>query len=968
MSAKTKQRINPLQELSSRGQSVWLDYITRSLLSSGDLDRMIEHDGLLGMTSNPAIFEKAIANGTDYTEALDALRDQPGLDTATVFERLAVEDIRHAADHFAPTWRASGQRDGYVSLEVSPRLADDTEATYKEAHRLWHEVDRPNLMIKVPATAAGIPAIEALIADGINVNITLLFSVEVYKQVAEAWMRGLEARAQAGKPLTGIASVASFFISRIDSAVDAQVHAWMISRSSDQASAQHNPATDIVSGKVAIANAKIAYQHYLQIISSKRWHDLANNGAQSQRLLWASTSTKNPDYRDVLYVEELIGQDTVTTLPPATMDAFRDHGTIRVSLTEAVEEAGTIIRALPDYGVDLDAVTGRLLNEGVAAFSHAYEQLLETIAGVLARDRRQHRLARLDLPAALQQDVDSIISDFAEHDKLTHMWRRDKSLWTGQDENHWLDWLTVTATQLEHQADLRNLTHLAEGGYFRHAVLLGMGGSSLAAELFALSFSHRPSHPELIILDSTDPEQIRVVEALIDPARTLFIVASKSGATMEPNLLLDYFFDHVAEAIGKQHATDHFGVITDHGSSLETRARELGFRKIFYGQAGIGGRYSALSCFGMVPAAVAGIDTGRLLRQAQTMADACVPDVAAVQNPGLQLGAVLGAGWQQGYDKITLLCSPPINALGAWLEQLLAESTGKQCKALIPVAGEKPATPEHYGNDRLFVYLRLSAQADAEQEQAVADLRAAGHPVVQIDIDDNYTLGAELFRWEFATAIAGSVMSVNAFNQPDVEAAKQATRSLTDTYQNDQLVTREPVVADKLMQLFAADNYIQTLAGNRELADATELLSLHIDQLSAGDYFAMLAYMNRMDTAYYVQLQRLRHVIRDSYRVATCLGYGPRYLHSTGQAYKGGPNTGVFLMITRDIDEDLAIPNHRHTFGAIESAQAEGDFVAMADRSRRILRLHLKGDHLNSLITLESLIQYFETDQRRNIE
>jgi transaldolase/glucose-6-phosphate isomerase len=943
---------NPLQQLSAQGQSVWLDYIRASLISSGTLERMIREDALTGLTSNPSIFQKAIAGSTDYRETLQSLGDTAELDPAAIFERLAIEDIRRAADQFAPVYHATHRRDGYVSLEVSPWLAHDTNTTIAEARRLWKTVARPNLLIKVPATPAALPAIETLLAEGISVNVTLLFSVDVYRQVAETFVRALEARVATGADLSGIASVASFFVSRIDTAVDSAIAERL-------GGVSNSPQAEILrslQGKVAIASARLAYRHYQELFSGERWARLQQAGAQPQRLLWASTSTKNPAYRDVLYVEELIGPDTVNTLPPATLEAFRDHGIVRDTLTGTTDKARRKLATLAGQGIELEVITQQLLGAGVDAFAQAYDQLLDTIDRVRSGNSRRHQLASLDLPQDLQQASETIIRDFAVNDKIHRLWARDATIWTGTDENRWLDWLDVAATQLDHLGDLKKLMHFAEGQYFQHAVLLGMGGSSLAPELFARIFGQQANHPGLLVLDSTDPEQIGAVEAQIDLARTAFIVASKSGTTLEPNLLLDYFFAKVSDAIGGDRAAAHFGVITDPGSPLETRAQAKGFRRVFHGRRGIGGRYSALSNFGMVPAAVAGIDVGRLLRQAETLAEACAACSDALDNPGLQLGAVLGAAYRCRRDKITFICTPSIAALGAWLEQLLAESTGKQGKALIPIAGEQPGAAAQYGNDRLFVYLRLADRPDPQQDLAVEQLRAAGQALVQIDIDDLYDLGGELFRWEFATAVAGSVMGINCFNQPDVESAKVAAREMTDVYEKDgKLPPQIPLMCDGPLSVFIPRVSQQAFEADHKLT-ATGLLRAHLDQLQAGDYFALLAYLNRFDESLYTRLQQLRHAIRDRYRVATSLGYGPRYLHSTGQAHKGGPDTGLFLMITADHHgREIAVPGRHAGFATTETAQAVGDFQVLASRDRRVMRIHISGAPSSTLPALEQL-------------
>jgi transaldolase / glucose-6-phosphate isomerase len=932
----------PLLELQRLGQSVWLDYIRRSLITSGELRRSIDEDGLRGVTSNPAIFEKAIAGSTDYADMLEGLSDRD--DAKTVYERIAIRDVQDAADLFRGTYERSNQRDGYVSLEVSPLLAHDAEGTIQEARRLWNAVGRPNVMIKVPGTEEGSVAIRRLIADGINVNVTLLFSQHAYRRVAEAYVAGLQDRASRGESLSGVASVASFFVSRIDTAVEAE--------------SAHNPAAKAFAGKVAIANAKLAYEQYRERTAGAEWSGLAAKGAQTQRLLWASTSSKNPSYRDVLYVEELIGPDTVDTIPPATLSAFREHGQVRSSLTEDVEGARDVMRSLAAAGISIDAITDRLLEDGIAQFADAFSRLLQ-VTGKHARSPRPTKLDRQTfvLPPDISSAVAASITNWQTENKVQRLWRLDASLWTSGDENRWLGWLGITADQLAKIDELKQLAAEIRTGGFSHAVLLGMGGSSLCPEVLRLSFGTVAGYPDLHVLDSTDPAQVRSIESRVDLARTIFIVSSKSGSTLEPNIFKQYFFARAAEASGAP-AGPQFIAITDPGSSMQKTAERDGFRHIFFGVPSIGGRYSALSAFGMAPAAIMGIDVARFLETADEMVEACAATVPAGENPGVVLGTILGVLAQRGRDKVTFITSSGIGDLGAWLEQLIAESTGKDGKGLIPVDGETPGPPSVYGTDRVFVYLRLTAAPDASQDAVVDALEKAGHPVVRIAVDEPYNLGEEFFRWEFATAVAGSILGINPFNQPDVEASKVATRRLTDEYERTgALPTEAPFFQSGGVALFADDrNAIELARAAGPNASLNEYVAAHLRRLNAGDYFALLAYI-QMNEEHSRALQGLRGMVRDSRRVATCVGFGPRFLHSTGQLYKGGPNSGVFLQITCDDAADVPVPGQKYTFGTVKAAQARGDFEVLAERGRRALRVHL-ADPAAGLNTLEQAFRH----------
>ena len=561
------------------------------------------------------------------------------------------------------------------------------------------------------------------------------------------------------------------------------------------------------------------------------------------------------------------------------------------------------------------------------------------------------------LPAELQPKVDASLDDWLVNGKIRRLWDRDATLWTRSDESKWLGWLGIIEHQLAHGEHLGELAGDVKAAGFSHAAVLGMGGSSMCPEVLGTTFGRRQGFPELHVLDSTDPAQVKTLEDKLDLAKTLFIVASKSGSTLEPNIFKQYFFERVAEKAGRDNASQQFVVVTDPGSRLEQAAQSEKVRHIFHGVPSIGGRYSALSDFGMVPAAAIGIDTKQFLDRAGEMAVSCSARVPAHDNPGVILGNILGVLASEGRDKVTIISSPGIHGLGAWLEQLLAESTGKMGKGLIPVDREPLGPPEVYGGDRVFVYLRLDTGIDAPQEQAVSALEAAGQPVVRISIPDIYGLGQEFFRWEIATAVAGSVMGINSFDQPDVEASKLATQKLTSEFeQTGSLPPEKPILEDGGVQFFADDENASVLAaaaGGEKSLDS--FVQAHLGRLSGGDYLALLAYVE-MNAAHESSLQEVRKVVRDKTKAATCLGFGPRFLHSTGQAYKGGPNTGVFLQITCDDAADLPVPGQKYTFGVVKAAQARGDFEVLAERKRRALRVHLGPDVQAGLARLSQAV------------
>ena len=653
--SRTATVANPVAALPQQyGQSVWLDYIRRSLIQNGELKKLVDDDALGGVTSNPAIFEKAIDGSNDYAEAIGEISKDAGLTSKEVYERLAVEDIQAAADVLRVVYDRTKAKDGYVSLEVSPDLAKDTNGTLAEARHLWKAVARPNVMIKVPATPEGIPAFRQLISEGINVNVTLLFAREAYEAIARAYIEGLEARAKAGAPLSHVASVASFFVSRIDTLVDG----W-IAEKVKAAQGADKARLESLLGKVAIANAKLAYQSYKAIFSGPRWEALAAKGAMVQRVLWASTGTKNPAYSDVLYVDELIGPETVNTMPPDTLAAFRDHGRPRPTLETDLEGARATLDNLEKAGISLKKATDELIEDGLKKFVEPFVKLLRAVE----RRCREANKARINgqafkLPEAIGAEVKKKLSEWDAEGGTRRLFAGDATLWTGGDEASWLGWLGIMEAELDDLTALRALQEEVKREGFTHALLLGMGGSSLCPEVLRETFGRIPGFPELHVLDSTDPAQVRAVEAKVDLAKTLFIVASKSGSTLEPNIFKAYFFDRVKQKVGANEAGRRFVAITDPGSSLEKEARAEGFRHVFAGSKAIGGRYSALSNFGMVPAAVMGLDVERLLDEAERMDQACAPGVPAAENPGLVLGTILGVAANKGIDKLTLVASP----------------------------------------------------------------------------------------------------------------------------------------------------------------------------------------------------------------------------------------------------------------------------------------------------------------------
>jgi transaldolase / glucose-6-phosphate isomerase len=889
-----------IKKLTALGQSLWYDNIQRKLLENGEFAAMIARGDIRGVTSNPSIFNNAISKSTDYDAALVPLA-WAGWDAEKIFWELVVEDIKEACRLFHPLYEETNGGDGYVSIEVSPFLSNDTAATAAQAQQLWARVAKPNLMVKIPATKAGLPAIRSSTAAGININITLIFSLARYAEVMEAYISGLEDRLAAGHPIDHIDSVASFFVSRVDTKVDGLL-----------------PEGSVLRGQAAIANAKIAYENFQKVFSGERWEKLLAQGAHLQRPLWASTSTKNPAYADTMYVDNLVGAHTVNTVPPATLEAVRDHGRAEITISKDVDIAHQLIADLEAAGVSMDQVTRELEEEGVKAFSDAITGLLKTLD-----ERRMNDVSAL---GPLAGPVSKRIAQLERDSVVARLWARDPNLWTKDPAEAaevrvrmgWLDSPEKARGLLSAYQSFAD--QIRKEGLGR-ILVLGMGGSSLTAEVFSslLAATDVNGPACLAILDSTDPAQVAKAAQDYPPEKSLYFLASKSGGTAEVNANFDYFWK-------LSHAdSSRFVATTDSGTSLEILARERGFRKIFSADETVGGRYSALTDFGMVPAALLGYDLARLLDRADWMRRQCYKDIPPARNPGLALGAVLGESALAGRDKLTLVADKPLQALAGWIEQIIAESSGKNGKGILPVPLEPLDVPEVYDADRLFVYLRQTG----ELANGITTLRAAGYPVIEFAVSDPYDAGGEFFRWEVATAVACHIVGVNAFNQPDVQESKDRTKAKITEYRSKGKLAEGKSV---------------------ELSGAKIALAEFLARARPGDYVAINAYVAR-DAQAVDELQRMRVAIREKTRCAVTAGFGPRFQHSTGQFHKGGPNTGLFIQIITDAVVDIPIPNEGLTFGTLIRAQALGDYETLIARGRRVIRIRLeKGEALHLLV------------------
>ena len=894
----TGQRVNErLAAITEAGTSIWLDQVRRSLVETGELQRMVEEDSLRGVTSNPAIFEKAILGSPDYDEQLGQLAEAGG-DARGIYRAMAVRDIQEACDVLRPVWEATDHYDGYVSLEVDPDLAFDTDLTNTQAREYWEAVDRPNLMIKIPGTDEGVPAIEQQIYEGRNINVTLLFGVKAYTRIAEAFIRGLERRHAEGKDLD-IHSVASFFVSRVDSEVDKRLEAL---------------GNEELQGRAGLANARNAYQRFKELFHGERFAPLLEAGAPVQRPLWASTGVKNPKYSDTMYVDGLIAPETVNTMPMATLTAAAEHS--EVTGATADQDPTDDLRALADAGIDLDEVTDKLLRDGIDAFVTPMVKLLRGIESKReAIVTSRPPAVESSLPDELESGIAARIKEAVEGEVARRIWHKDPTLWGPADQPEVADrlgWLTVTDAVEDAVDDLAAFAKEVAAEGVQDVVLLGMGGSSLAPEVIRQSFGEQAGFPRLTVLDSTDPKAVRDVEEAIDAQRSLFLVSTKSGGTIETISLFKHFWSVVPDG-------QRFVAITDPGSGVEAMAKEHGFRRIFRNDPEIGGRYSALSFFGMVPAALMGADVRGILDSAGAAEQACAAHDTSEANSGLWLGVTLGELALRGRDKLTFVVDPPLTSFGLWAEQLVAESTGKQGKGILPVADEPLGAADAYGPDRVFVHLRHGDAPDEVNASAVDALITAGHPVLTVTAEGPTDLGRVFFFAEFATAVVGWVLGINPFDQPNVQEAKDNTKRVLSQLDGGGELQEPPDAGD-------------------------EQLRALLTGLGPPSYVAILGYLppsEDVDRA----VTELRAAVRDATQTTTTFGYGPRYLHSTGQFHKGGPSTGRFLeLVARHEGVDADVPGEPFTFAQLIRAQAIGDLETLRGHDLPAERVTLPGD------------------------
>lgn len=922
----------PTIAMAQAGTSPWLDSISRELLRTGELRKMIDEKGILGVTSNPSIFEKAISDKNGGYDSDIRKMFKAGESMLSIYDELTTTDVRNACDLFKKVIKDSKHEHGFVSLEVRPDLAHDMNGTVADALRLVKKIKRSNVMIKVPATPAGVDAFRELTARGVNVNVTLIFSKKQYLDVLHAYVDGLEMLHKSGGDVSAVHSVASVFVSRYDVYVDAKL-SELEQRESDKG---EKAALKALQGKAALANCKVIYDEFEKVCSGKRFQKLKAAGANAQKVLWASTGVKNPAYSDLLYVESLIGPETVNTMPDATVKAVLDHGNIASdTVSTGVGAARETLKQLDSWGIDLVEIGNKLQHDGLIAFEKSFDDLMKTIElhCEAAKGKVKSAKFKFTMPKALKDNFPARL--MRKEKVLERFLAEDASLWKSDQEhqaviNNRLGWIRVADSMLGGMYVLDELKASLKKDKIKDIVLLGMGGSSLAPEVMSL-ISAKTAKIRFQILDSTDPAAIRNIESKLDLKKTLFIVASKSGTTVETTSQYQYFRDRVSKlykGVNSKNLTGrHFVAITDDGSALQEEAYAHSFRKVFVNPSNIGGRYSALSFFGLVPAALMGVDARLLLKQARELLSGLETVKDASKDDSFVAGVLLGELAQEGKDKLTILASRKLQSFGSWLEQLIAESTGKEERGILPVDGEAAASPKAYGDDRVFLVLKLSGEKNEALDQKVKALKKVGYPVIESVWPDESVLGAEFLRWEIVTSIAGSILGVNPFDEPNVKESKNNTTRLLSQL-------------DKDGRLKQPENYVSA-------AKKIDFSAL-FESLKGGEYFASLAFIERNAKAEKL-LSRIQNRLRDVLQTASLRGFGPRYLHSIGQFYKGGPQKGRFICFVQNDGKDLKIPGAKFSFSQLKQAQAFGDIKAITDRDRPCLTVDLGRDPLKGL-------------------
>lgn len=931
------------KNFSEIGQSIWIDTISREMLLNNSLKNMIEKLGVTGLTSNPTIFEQAIINSKSYDESIKmAVKKTNSVEEICYF--LMIEDIQRACDILAEIYKKTQGTDGYASIEIPPDI-DKKQDIINWATDLYSKISRPNVMIKIPATKEGIEAMEELVKSGINVNMTLIFSPETYEEIAKAYLRAVEFRAQNNMD-PDVFSVASFFVSRIDSVVDKKLEEL----ASNTKEIETKSFILSLRGKAAISTAIAAYEKYLKFFFTDNFKNLSEKGFRPQKILWASTSTKNPSYKDTLYADELCLSNSINTLPTQTLYSFLEHGAINKNpIGKRIEESNYLISNLKKLEIDLNDIFSELLRDGILKFKISYKNIIEKLEIKLKELSTQTDT----LIQIFNLDISAYQKELKEKKFIERLYSKDATLWKEEKEHvkiikNSLGWLDVVKTMEKNLTEIEEFTNkILKEKKYKYCVLMGMGGSSLAPEVLRSLFE-KNSYLKTYVLDSTNPDWIGDVEKNISLKETLFIFSSKSGGTVEPNTQFKYFYSKIKKLSKKP--GEHFIAITDSGTSLEALAKKNSFRKIFINPSDIGGRFSALSYFGLVPASLFGSDIKKLISKGnhayeQTKSGDPTP---------LALGSFMGLNHNTGRDKLTVILPQKLKRFGLWIEQLIAESTGKEGKGILPVIETEIKEKEYYDKDRMFVVIQFKNFISEEIESKTNSLISQGAPVLKMYIKEPHDIAEQFYFWEIATAVCGYFMKINPFDQPDVASTKELTKKILEKGN----ISLKPDYSISGIDIYKANIEIE------KLQTIDDLIWTILNEKEEAFYYSICAYLNETEKNDKI-LSRFSYLLTKATQNASISSYGPRYLHSTGQLFKGGSNKGIFLILTSKSKKDIKILGENYSFEKLCLSQAKGDFLALKEKGRKVIMIFVKKSEyekeLNKILKkLENLTADFE--------
>lgn len=907
-----KEQLEIYKKFKEIGQSIWLDSISRDMILNNTLSNLIEKYEITGLTSNPTIFENAILNSNTYDESIKIVSKKfKNLDD--IAYSLMIEDIQRACDLLKKIFEKTNKNDGYVSIEIPPTI-DETNSIIDCAIKIWEMVDRENLMIKIPATKNGIKAEEELIKRGINVNMTLIFSPQAYKEVVKSYLSALNWRLE-NKLDGNVFSVASFFVSRIDT----EINKILTELSTQNQDIEKRNEIIFMRGKAAISVSLITYDIYLKSFFTDEFKKYREAGFKPQKLLWASTSTKDPSLRDTIYMDELCLPNTINTVPQHTIFSFFDHGKINTDdISLRINQAYETYNRLTNYSINWSEIFDKLLNDGIKKFIDSYKNILNSI---------EKKIKTLETEIITMQlfnsSIKKIISEIEKNSFIERLFSKDHTLWKTDPTSakiikNSLGWINLPKEMINKIDEINQFKKEIINEGFKYVVLLGMGGSSLAAEVILNIFGN-DKKVKLFVLDSTNPDWILRLSQKIEITKTLFIVSSKSGTTLETITHFKYFYNLIKKK--KQKPGKNFIAITDNSTPLQEMAKKYGFRKIFINPSDIGGRFSALSYFGLIPASFTSIDIKSFLKKSQEALD----ELKTKNPPSIVLGSFLAASYLNGRDKLTIILPKKLERFGLWIEQLIAESTGKEGKGILPIIDTEVYDISSYSNDRFFVVINL--KDFKENEEKIEMLIKNGHPVLRIFLNDIYDIGKEFYRWEIATSLAGYMMKINPFDQPDVQFTKDFTKKILSSPKTE-------LKADIITKNW--DVYL----ANIENEERSLIWSI-IKNLKENGYIALCSYLDENEKTLNM-LTKIKKLLTERLSIPTISVYGPRYLHSIGQLFKGGKNSGVFIILTSKPKKDIKIIGEDLSFTKICMSQAKGDFLAMKEKGRTCVMIYEK--------------------------